>query len=271
MIVDVSKFNVISSKEASSKGNQPKWTSGGKWYKGDHMGYESLSEVVISALLEKTNVESFVSYRPVTLIDGEKQFIGCVSDNFKKKSESIVTLGNLYRAYNGKSLADDIAKYPEPGDRIKFTVDFVERVTNLENIGKFFTMMLELDAFFLNEDRHTHNIAFIRNDDTKEFKLCPYYDFGLSLLSDTADYTPDEDIYTCIKRIKAKPFDLDFDKQLDAAEELYGTVLRIGFTDKDICSALSLIEKFYEQSIIERVRDILFHQYKKYQYLVKSD
>ena len=29
----------------SSKGDQPKWQVGGKWYKAYHMGYEALAEV----------------------------------------------------------------------------------------------------------------------------------------------------------------------------------------------------------------------------------
>ena len=49
----------------TSKGDQPKWHRGSLWYKADHMGYEALAEVVISRLLEKTNVPEFVRYEPV--------------------------------------------------------------------------------------------------------------------------------------------------------------------------------------------------------------
>lgn len=50
---------------SSSKGDQPKWRSGDTWYKADHMGYEGAAEVVVSTLLEKSNVPNFVKYRPV--------------------------------------------------------------------------------------------------------------------------------------------------------------------------------------------------------------
>lgn len=36
----------------SSKGNQFKWLADGGWYKADHMGYESLAEIVVSCLLQ---------------------------------------------------------------------------------------------------------------------------------------------------------------------------------------------------------------------------
>ena len=44
----------------TSKGDQPKWQLKGKWYKADHMGYESLAEVVVSQLLKQSNVSDFV-------------------------------------------------------------------------------------------------------------------------------------------------------------------------------------------------------------------
>ena len=52
-------------------------------------------------------------------------------------------------------------------------VDFVERVTNLTGVGAYLTAILELDCLTLNEDRHTNNLAVLRNEETKEFRLCP--------------------------------------------------------------------------------------------------
>lgn len=45
--------------------------------------------------------------------------------------------------------------------------------------------MLEIDAFFLNEDRHTNNIAVQYNAADDTYALCPLFDNGLSLLADT--------------------------------------------------------------------------------------
>ncbi|HBM98351.1 MAG TPA: hypothetical protein DD413_02895, partial [Ruminococcus sp.] len=61
--------------------------------------------------------------------------------------------------------------------------------------------MIEIDAFFLNEDRHTNNIAIIRNPDTNVFSLCPYFDQGLSLLSDLEGFWLDGDTDKHIMRV----------------------------------------------------------------------
>ncbi|MBQ6530056.1 MAG: hypothetical protein IJI39_03920, partial [Clostridia bacterium] len=153
-------------------------------------------------------------------------------------------------------------------DKIQHTVEFIEKVTNLENVGEYITTMMELDAFFLNEDRHTNNIAFILNDDTGEYHFCPYFDFGLSLLADTTeDYPMSEDIYQLINKIHAKPFDRDFDYQLDAAQELYGNHLELFFTNQDIERAFDEVSEFYSAEIITRVKALLYHQKIKYGYM----
>lgn len=253
--------------DSSSKGNQPKWLADGFWYKADHMGYEGLSETVISNLLRKTNINSFVTYMPTVIEHESKELIGCYSENFKKDNETIYTLEKLFRAYTGKSLAKALLDYPEVKDKIKFTVDFIEKHTDLKNVGEYLTAMLELDAFFLNEDRHTNNIAFIRNDDTEEFSFCPYFDFGLSLLSDTNDYPIDADIYDCISKVKAKPFDADFDLQMDAAEELYGVQLKISFTENDIINVVNECKEYYNDAALNRVTHILLARKNKFKYL----
>ena len=184
--IDLSNESLIDTKATSSKGNQLKWLVRNNWYKADHMGYEGLCEVVISKLLEKSNIENFVSYSPVRIMFGGNEMNGCYSKNFRQKNESIVTLEHLSRQWLANSFAKELLKYEEPKDKIMHTVHFVEKVTKLENVGAYLTMMLELDAFFLNEDRHTNNIAFILNDDTGEYRFCPYFDFGLSFLADTS-------------------------------------------------------------------------------------
>ena len=81
----------------TSKGDQPKWQWQGKWYKADYMGYEALSEVLISRLLKQSNVSGFVEYGPVWIRYRGKELSGCVSDNFRDKDEMLVPLERLYR------------------------------------------------------------------------------------------------------------------------------------------------------------------------------
>lgn len=264
-VIDSDPLKMITG--SSSKGNQPKWLSDGLWYKADHMGYEALSEIVVATLLEKTNISNFVVYHPVFIEYDGKKSAGCYSSDFKKENETIYTLERLFRAYTGRSLAQTLVRFSDVKDRIKFTVDFIEKHTKLKNVGAYITAMLELDAFFINEDRHTNNIAFIRNDDTGEFSFCPYFDFGLSLLSDMNDYPTKTDIYDCISKVKAKPFDIDFDFQTDAAEQLYGVQLKISFSDKDIINAVDSCSEYYDEAILNRVKNILFARKNKFRYL----
>ena len=266
--IDLTNVSLIDTKATSSKGNQMKWLVDGIWYKADHMGYEGLCEVAISKLLKKSNITDFVGYSPIIITFDGKEYNGCYSCNFRAKNESIVTLEHLSKQWLANSFAKELLKYPEPKEKILRTVAFVEKVTGLKDVGKYLTVMLELDAFFLNEDRHTNNIAFILNDDTGAYRFCPYFDFGLSLLADTtADFPLTGNTFDLMEQIKAKPFDTDFDTQLDAAEALYGSQMQFRFTKADIDSALGEVNGSYPKQIIERVRDILYHQTKKYQYL----
>ena len=71
--------------------------------------------------------------------------------------------------------------------------------------------MLELDAFFLNEDRHTNNIAVLYDTEKDCYELSPIFDQGLSLLADTSyDFSLEQPLEDCIKRVEAKPFHSSF-------------------------------------------------------------
>lgn len=247
----------------TSKGDQPKWQLKNKWYKADHMGYEALAEVVISQLLKQSNVSDFVEYQPVLIHYQGKTASGCVSQNFRAKNEMLVPFERLHRAYKGHGMAEALGKMSEPQERIRYTVDFVEQTTGLTEVGAYLTQLLELDAFFLNEDRHTNNLAVIRNEKTKEFRLCPVFDNGLALLSDCNDYPLDQDIYDCIRRVRAKPFDMDFDTQVAAAEELYGPQLKLSFRKNDVFEALESVTELYDEETRRRVEQVIFEQMRK--------
>ena len=248
----------------TSKGDQPKWQLDGKWYKADHMGYEALAEVLISQLLKQSNVPDFVEYKPVLIQYQGKEIPGCVSKNFRRKDEMLVPFERLHRAYKGQGLAAALGGINEPQERIRYTVDFMEQTTGLTGVGEYLTFLLELDSFFLNEDRHTNNLAVIRNEKTKEFRLCPIFDNGLALLSDLNDYPLDKDVYDCIRRVRAKPFDMDFDVQVEATEELYGSQLKFSFARHDISKMLDAVRELYSSTVIARVEQTVYEQMRKY-------
>ena len=179
--IDLNKIPVQETEGHTSKGNQLKWKLGDQWYKADHMGYEGLSEVLVSRLLHKTELKyPFVEYHPVEIAYKGQKLLGCRSKNFLKENQKLIPLEKLYRQNTGKSLALSLVEFPEVPNRIQYTVEQVEKYTELHDFGKYLTAMLELDAFFLNEDRHTNNIAVLYDTEKDCYELSPIFDQGLS-------------------------------------------------------------------------------------------
>ena len=253
----------------SSKGNQLKWKDGNTWYKADYMGYESLVETVVSRLLQFSNIDNHVIYEPVQIVYHEKEIKGCKSGNFLGEREELITLEKLFRQYTGMSLAKELAYFSETKKRIAYTVDHVVNYTGLKDFGIYLTKMLEMDAFFLNEDRHTNNIAVIYDMDEKSYRHCPYFDMGLSLFADVkGDFPFNKSLADCRRAIVAKPFSGAFDEQLDVANELYGSYLAFTVTKADMVKELSKYGHIYEKEVMERVEEILRYQADKYSYMV---
>lgn len=250
----------------TSKGDQPKWLVGEAWYKADHMGYESLAEVVASRMLQRSTVPDHVVYEPVLIQMEEKLLPGCTSHNFRKKQETLIPLERLHRAYHGEGLAQAIGRLIGTEERLRYTVDFVVQVTGLKEFGRYLATILELDAFLLNEDRHTNNLAVLRNN-TKVFRLCPLFDHGLSFLADTTDYSLEQDVYACIGRVKAKPFSTDFQEQAGTAAGLYGSDLHFSFTRGDVPMLLAGLDELYDEQILARAEQVIREQMRRYSHL----
>ncbi len=247
-----------------SKGDQPKWLIKNQYYKADHMGYESLSEYLVSELLKNSNITNFVEYTPVTIKYNGKELVCCESKNFLKKGEELFTFERLHRAYTGKELYKTVWQMNDVKDRIVYTVDFIEKVTDLKNVGEYLTATAEIDMLFLNEDRHFNNLSVIRNQ-KNEFRLSPIFDNGLSFLSDTRiDYPLGTDIYQAISKINAKPFSTDFDTQTDILEHLYETQLTVRTNKDHIRDLIDDLTELYPVNIISRVTTIAIEQMRRY-------
>lgn len=263
----------------SSKGNQLKWELDGFWYKADGLGYEGLAEIAVSKLLEMSSVTGFVKYEPVQIKWQGRIYDGCMSRNFRKEGWQIVTVEKLYRQMTGLSIAGEMAKYYEVEDRISLFVRFVQNTTGLSEFGEYLATMLEMDAFFLNEDRHTNNIAVMYYPRDEIFDYCPYFDFGAGLYSDIlGDYPLEQSIEKCSETIVAKPFFKDFDIQTETAVKMYGSHFRFETDKKSVLEAWKEIRKEYTEnsvrhdanSVAERVEEVLQMQIRKYGFYVKN-
>lgn len=252
----------------SSKGNQLKWFSGDIWYKADYTGYEGLAEYVVSAMLEHSTcqVGEYVRYETEQIQYGANVYLGCRSENFLPNGWQLITLERLFKNHFGESLYQCLYRITELSERLRFLVTQTERLTGLRNFGIYMSKILTLDALFLNEDRHTHNIA-VMMDPTGEYHLCPFFDYGASLLADTTmDYPMGVDLEQAIDQVEAKTFHRDFEEQLEIAEKLYGQHIHFSFGEKEILDTLER-ELFYSDNVKERVGEILRKQRRKYAYL----
>ena len=267
-MVQLFEQDVRTTDRQSSKGNQLKWENSGIWYKADYTGYEGLAEYVISHLLKKSTLSEteFVIYDLEEMKYKAIVYSGVKSADFLKDGWQLITLERLFQNFFGQSLYKSIYHMKEYDDRLHFVVEQVERITGLKDFGVYLNKLFVIDAFFLNEDRHTHNIAVLMNE-KGEFSYCPIFDNGAGLLADTKmDYPLTEDVYDLMKQVKAKTISSDFDEQLDVSEKLYGTNLKFYFTKQDV---KNLIEqaKIYSLEERNRVETIICEQMRKYQYL----
>lgn len=149
---------------------------------------------------------------------------------------------------------------------MKFIVEQTKRITGLSDFGEYMSKVLTIDSFFLNEDRHTHNIAVLMNG-SGEFAYCPIFDNGAGLLADTTmDYPLSGNVLELIESARSKTFCPDFDEQLEIAEELYGQQIKFYFTKQDVIEILKKTD--YDVRIKERVETIILDRMRRYQYLL---
>lgn len=252
----------------SSKGNQQKWLKDGVWYKADYTGYEGISEYLISHLLQKSTLkkEEYVLYNTEKIKYKATEFCGCKSIDFLPEGWNLITLERLFQNMYGESLNRSIYQITSYENRLKFIVDQTIRMTGLSDFGIYMSKLLTIDAFFLNEDRHTHNIAVLM-DEAGAFHYCPFFDHGAGLLSDTMmDYPMEREVEEAIHDVEAKTFCQSFEEQMEISEKLYGQQLSFSFSLKDVEEIL-WEEKHYPKEIKERLCQIIVWQYRKYKYL----
>lgn len=226
--------------QSTSKGNQAKYTNGKLWIKLNYLGYEDLAEVFTSELLKYSNLETkeYVEYKLCVLRDEMqgKTFNGCICKQFTQPGESVFTVGRILQKYGVSQKTLDETK--DMDKRLDMIVSNVYRETEID-ITNYLRKLITLDAIILNEDRHIFNIALIVNE-VGEYKLAPIYDNGLSLLSDTHHYGLDIQPNKLIRKIKARPLNKSFKKQV----ELLGTGFVLKRTQVD-----ELVEKFNDKRI----------------------
>lgn len=203
------RFNLSS----TSKGNQIKWVKDGRFLKADTMGYESIAEVLATEVERATKNLDYVDYSLCLVNESSVNFFGCVSDVMTNNGDSIITVDRILTRYAGsQDLKNKLLKDIVGKTLVNKVVDICSQVTEIpyDEVMGYFSNLIKLDAIILNEDRHTNNISFIKSRDGT-YKCSPIFDNGLSFLS---DYPLSGDISALMREVKAKPFNVDFKKQI---------------------------------------------------------
>ena len=76
--------DICSENRQSSKGNQLKWNTGGRWYKADQSGYQGLAEYTVSCLLKYSDLkpEMITMYETEQIKYRSRIQNGCSSADF---------------------------------------------------------------------------------------------------------------------------------------------------------------------------------------------
>ena len=242
--------------ETSSKGNQEKWRDGSRWYKLDQFGYEGLAETVISRLLEYSGIESdtpfrFVRYRMERIHVHDRDRTGCSSADFLNPGESIITLAHLFRRMDS-SLLEKFSRLPSIKRRIEYLAKETAELTGLAGFPQYMTLLFEVDALFLNDDRHLNNIAVLEKDG--HYDYCPIFDNGAGLLSNTQSAPMEIEPKALIRTTTARPFQTTFNRQVIHARNLFGSQLHIPkFTETQLRTELEEPLAYYAK----RDRDLI--------------
>ena len=258
--------------ETSSKGNQEKWydKETDSWYKLDQFGYESLAETVISEFLKESNIETdtpftFVQYGMTRLNVHGKDRTGCVSKNFLKEGESIITLNRLLSLYLGYPLKEKLTKLSSDKKRIEYLANATAQITGLKDFPKYLTLIFEVDSLFLNDDRHLNNIAVIER--CGKYSYCPIFDNGAGLLSNVQfsplDIAPKE----LIREAIARPIGTTFTRQMNTARALFGPVLKLKILERaEISNKVKPLLEYYSKRdgglILDRVEECIMARQK---------
>ncbi len=237
--------------ETSSKGNQEKWYDGGRWYKLDQFGYEALTETLISRLLERSSIEQdtpfrFTRYQMERMNVHGRERTGCSSENFLKPGQSIITLSHLFKRAGTVPLRDILARQTSDKKRIAYLAETTAELTGLELFPQYLTLLFEVDALFLNDDRHLNNIAVLEQNGRYDY--CPIFDNGAGLLSNVQMSPMDIDPKALIAAQRARPFNTTFNRQVGTVRSLYGYQLRMPkLTRAEIRAELAPLLTYYAE------------------------
>ncbi len=149
--------------------------------------------------------------------------------------------------------------------RIAYLAEATADYTKLEDFPKYLALLFEVDALFLNDDRHLNNIALL--EENGKFDYCPIFDNGAGLLSNVQLSPMDIDPKALIPQALARPFNISFNRQRNNVRKLYGNQLVMPkLAANDIAEkAVPLLDFYPERDrglILDRVTECILKRQK---------
>ena len=130
--------------------------------------------------------------------------------------------------------------------RIACLAEETATLTGLELFPQYLTLLFEVDALFLNDDRHLNNIAVLEKNG--RFDYCPIFDNGAGLLSNVQMAPMDIEPAALIRSAKARPFNTTFNRQVIHVRNLFSPQLHMPkFTEEALSRELEEPLSYYAQ------------------------
>ena len=208
------KINFVSPDNTSDGWLLKKWViKDGKrlLIKGGSAPYEQepFNEVLASEICERLGIPHAKYALTKIEDDSFKDNYFCVCDNVTTSDTELVSAWNVLNTKKSEKRISNFKIFLNRCDELGVATK--ERLKN--DIGK----MILLDFITANTDRHYNNFSFLRNSNTLEwFGLAPIFDTGTSMFNKTSTEELKLSYYTDSKKIQAKPFYKNQQKQLES-------------------------------------------------------
>lgn len=231
----------------TTKGVLLKWNTKDYYYKSGSLHYgifnktQPIVECICSKIRQKLGLKGadyiLEIIKSKSCEDFEKQdILCCVSKNFLKEDENLVTFGKHYKAYRERITYEKI---------IEDFKEFEEEINQ----------MLIFDFIVNNIDRHFNNFGYIINGSKR---YCPIFDNGLSLYSDLNI----EDIrvinknkYSQKRYDKSKPFEKKHTLQIKLIKKL--PTIDLSNKNEDFINIIKEYENYLGSERIKAMCDLV--------------
>lgn len=197
------------------------------------VGHECINEIVVQRVLHILGIEHLeyqLLHALVRIEDKDYETWICASEDYKRDGESKIALEDYYAMEKVEGEAP---------------LDFCKRMGWESQIYA----MLVIDYLVLNRDRHGANMEVLRDGKSKEVRLAPLFDHGLSLTC------------RCHNKDELKKFDVLEDKKVQSFVGTDSTLQNVKMVPKKYIHQLPKLRKKDLEFVFEGFQDVIGQEY----------